>query len=95
MMPSIIIHVLAGTVVLSSLIFIGARDTILVVARFMLSVLVCRAILMYEVAGIRDRYKSNCGGLVPLELLPFSQADYLITKVEGPPRYYVSHTNSV
>ncbi|KAI3331721.1 hypothetical protein HD806DRAFT_478111 [Xylariaceae sp. AK1471] len=93
--PSIIIHVLTGTLVLSSLTFIGPRDAVLVVARFMISVLVCRAVLMYEIAGIRDRYNSDCGGLVPLEVLPISQADDLITKVEGSPSQYVSHIDSV
>ncbi|KAI8622909.1 hypothetical protein F5Y19DRAFT_483308 [Xylariaceae sp. FL1651] len=78
--PSIVIHVIFGTLVLSSLTFIGPRDAIEVVGRFMVSVLLCRALLMYEIAGIRDRYNSSSGGLVPI--LPIKEADDLITKPE-------------
>ncbi|RYC55194.1 hypothetical protein CHU98_g11015 [Xylaria longipes] len=76
--PSIIIHVIFGTLVLSSLTFIGPRDALEVIGRFMLSVLVCRAVLMYEIAGIRDRFNSPDGGLVPI--LPFQEPDELISE---------------
>ncbi|KAI0455353.1 hypothetical protein F5B21DRAFT_472040 [Xylaria acuta] len=76
--PGIIIHIIFGTLVLSSLTFIGPRDALEVIGRFMISVLVCRAILMYEIAGVRDRYNSPDGGLVPI--LPFQEPDELISE---------------
>lgn len=51
----VIVHVIYGTLVFSSLYFIGPRDAISVVGRYMSSVLVCRIIVMYEIAGIRER----------------------------------------
>ncbi|KAI1311999.1 hypothetical protein F5Y03DRAFT_341053 [Xylaria venustula] len=78
--PSIIIHVLFGTLVLSSLIFIGPRDALEVVGRFMVSVLVCRAILMYEIAGIRDRFNSDEGRLISLP--PTIEVGNSVTKNE-------------
>ncbi|KAF2966922.1 hypothetical protein GQX73_g6671 [Xylaria multiplex] len=56
--PGIIIHIIFGTLVLSSLTFIGPRDALEVVGRFMVSVLFCRGVLMYEIAGVRDLYNS-------------------------------------
>ncbi|TRX89604.1 hypothetical protein FHL15_009513 [Xylaria flabelliformis] len=76
--PSIIIHVIFGTLVLSSLTFIGPRDALEVIGRFMVSVLVCRALLMYEIAGVRDRYNSTDGG--PVHILPFQEPDELISE---------------
>ncbi|KAI1755512.1 hypothetical protein F4782DRAFT_488797 [Xylaria castorea] len=86
--PSIIIHVIFGTLVLSSLTFIGPRDALEVIGRFMVSVLVCRAVLMYEIAGVRDRYNSPDGGLVPI--LPFQEPDELISEGEDAPK--MKHT---
>ncbi|KAI1281504.1 hypothetical protein F5Y07DRAFT_262487 [Xylaria sp. FL0933] len=71
--PGIILHVIFGTLVLSSLTFIGPRDAVEVIGRFMVSVLLCRALLMYEIAGIRDRFNSPKGGLVTI--LPFRQPE--------------------
>lgn len=48
------IHVVLGTMILSSLIFIGFHDTLRILARFVASALVCRGILMFELAGIRE-----------------------------------------
>ncbi|KAI1172064.1 hypothetical protein F4777DRAFT_563355 [Nemania sp. FL0916] len=79
--PGIIIHVIFGTLVLSSLTFIGPRDALEVVGRYMVSVLIARAILMYEIAGVRDRFNSDDGGLV-LEL-PFQEHDDLIVDPEN------------
>lgn len=56
----VILHVIYGTLVLSSLYFIGTRDAVYVVGRFMASVLACRIIVMYEIAGLRER----CQGIV-------------------------------
>jgi len=51
-----VVHILFGTLVFSSLAFIGTRDAVLVLGRFMASVLFCRVILMYEIAGLREAY---------------------------------------
>lgn len=69
--PSIILHVIFCKLVLSSLTFICPRDAVEVIGRFMASVLLCRAVLMYEIAGIRDWYNSSKDGLVTI--LPFKQ----------------------
>ncbi|KAK3321515.1 hypothetical protein B0T19DRAFT_466946 [Cercophora scortea] len=53
------VHIVFGTMVLSSLIIIGPRDALSVVGRYMSSVIACRVILMYELSGLRDAYKST------------------------------------
>lgn len=45
--------VVYGTVVFSSTLFISTSDATVVVVRYMLSALLCRAILMYELDGMR------------------------------------------
>ncbi|KAI1344303.1 hypothetical protein F5Y15DRAFT_366118 [Xylariaceae sp. FL0016] len=69
--PCIIAHIIFGTLLLSSLTFIGPRDAIAVVGRYMSSVLVCRALLMHEIAGLRECFNSENGGEVSA-LLPIS-----------------------
>ncbi|KAI5924581.1 hypothetical protein F4810DRAFT_664254 [Camillea tinctor] len=54
--PGIICHIIFGTILMSSLTFIGPKDAFGVVGRYMLSVLACRIILMYEIAGLREGY---------------------------------------
>ncbi|KAJ5623653.1 hypothetical protein N7490_012258 [Penicillium lividum] len=49
-------HVILGTLVFSSMLFISARDGIYVLGRFACSVLVCRVVLMYELAKLRVLY---------------------------------------
>ncbi|KAL6717583.1 hypothetical protein ACLMJK_005498 [Lecanora helva] len=53
----IILHVIYGTIVLSSLYFIGPRDALQVIARYIGSVLACRIICMFEIAGLRENTK--------------------------------------
>ena len=53
---AIVCQVLYGTIVLSSLYFIGPEDALKVIARFMASVLACRIVCMYEIAVLRE----NC-----------------------------------
>lgn len=48
------VHVVVGTLILSSLIFIGFHDTLWILFRLIGSALVCRGILMFELAGIRE-----------------------------------------
>jgi hypothetical protein len=50
-------HIIYGTVTFSSVLFISVRDSIGVVCWFMGSVLVCRIVLMYELASLRDQQK--------------------------------------
>ena len=49
----IVLHIIYGTLALSSMLFISNRDAVGVVGRFLGSTLVCRAILTYEMRGIR------------------------------------------
>lgn len=53
------VHVVLGTMILSSLIFVGFHDTLRIIARFIASALVCRGILMFELAGIREMSREN------------------------------------
>jgi len=47
------VQVVLGTLILSSLIFIGFHDTLKILARLISSALVCRVIAMFELARIR------------------------------------------
>ncbi len=47
------VQVVLGTLMLSSLIFIGFHDTLKILARLISSALVCRVIAMFELARIR------------------------------------------
>jgi hypothetical protein len=51
-----VLHIIFGTILFSSLTFIGPKDATGVLARFVGSLLICRMILMYEVSIIRERY---------------------------------------
>ena len=46
-------HWIFGTLVFSSTLFIGTLDAFGVIARYLASALVCRMILLVELAGIR------------------------------------------
>jgi hypothetical protein len=63
-------HILYGTLIFSSLSFIGTRDATLVLGRFMVSVLLCRIVLMYDITGLRKVYlRSNPEMAEPTVLL--------------------------
>ena len=47
------VHVVFGSLILSSLIFIGFHDTLWILFRLVGSALVCRGILMFELAGVK------------------------------------------
>ncbi|KAJ2987629.1 hypothetical protein NUW58_g4397 [Xylaria curta] len=47
-------HILFGTIAFSSLTFIGYVDSIKIIGRFMASAAICRAVLMFELAGLRN-----------------------------------------
>jgi hypothetical protein len=48
-------HIIFGTLTFSSLLFISVRDAVTVIGRYLASLLLCRAILTYELACLRDR----------------------------------------
>lgn len=50
-----VLHILLGTLVFSSLLFIETGDAISVVAQYLASTLVCRVVLVYELAGLRTK----------------------------------------
>jgi hypothetical protein len=50
-------HIVFGTVTFSSVLFISVRDSVAIMYRFMASVLVCRMVLTYELAILRDQRK--------------------------------------
>ncbi|KAK0727708.1 hypothetical protein B0T26DRAFT_637215 [Lasiosphaeria miniovina] len=54
-----IVHILFGTAIFSSTTFIGPLDALTVLGRYMASVMACRIISMYELAGLRDAAKKN------------------------------------
>lgn len=56
---STVMHITFGSLLLSGLLFIGPRDALGVIGRYMASVLVCRAVLMFELAGLRARYDDD------------------------------------
>ena len=48
-----VLHIIWGIYTFSSLLFIGSKDALGVVARYIVSVLVCRAVLMHELASMK------------------------------------------
>jgi hypothetical protein len=49
-----VLHIMFGTLVFSSFLFISTRDAAFVVLRFVLSAVICRAVLMLELSGMRE-----------------------------------------
>ena len=68
-----VLHIVYGTLLFSGILFISTGDAVIVVARYLSSTLVCRAMVMFELSGLRqvlDRQESDSrGGLgfMPLE----------------------------
>ena len=56
-----VVHILYGTMVLSSLLFISVQDALALAGRFLASVVCCRAVLAYELAGLRQAKAGNMG----------------------------------
>jgi hypothetical protein len=56
-----VIHIIFGTLVYSSMMFIGSKDAVYILVRFIVSTLVCRVIIMYEIAGLREACKTPTG----------------------------------
>jgi hypothetical protein len=57
-----VVHIWYGTLTFSSLSSTETKDAISALGRFMASLLTCRVILMYEIAGLREAYLRNNGG---------------------------------
>lgn len=55
----IVFHIILGTLVLSSANFVGPRDALLVMVRYVASVVTCGVILMHELAVVRVGYKNG------------------------------------
>ncbi|KAM6534095.1 hypothetical protein FALCPG4_007033 [Fusarium falciforme] len=49
-----ILHVVFGTLVFAGILFVGMKDALSIVGRYIAAVVICRVILMYELAGIRE-----------------------------------------
>ena len=49
-----VLHIVYGTLVFASTTFIGVRDSVIILARYIVSVACCRIVLMYELAGLRE-----------------------------------------
>ncbi|ERF72884.1 hypothetical protein EPUS_08692 [Endocarpon pusillum Z07020] len=56
---NIVCHLIFGTLAFSSLIFITVRDAVTVISRYLISLLVCRAILGYELGVLRAKYREE------------------------------------
>jgi hypothetical protein len=57
-----VLHIIYGTLLFSSLLFISTSDAVVVVLRYLLSTWACRAMVMFELSGLRqvlDRQKED------------------------------------
>jgi hypothetical protein len=52
-------HLIFGTITFSSLIFVTVRDALAVICRYLISLLVCRAILIYELGVLRAKHREE------------------------------------
>lgn len=57
----VIFHIIIGTIILSSTNFVGPKDALAIMARYIISVIICRIILVYELAVLRMNYKKSSG----------------------------------
>ncbi|KAF2174724.1 hypothetical protein K469DRAFT_704846 [Zopfia rhizophila CBS 207.26] len=46
-------HIIYGTIMFSSMLFISAEDAVIIIFRLMASVMICRIVLTYELANLR------------------------------------------
>ncbi|KAK8043920.1 hypothetical protein PG994_012758 [Apiospora phragmitis] len=61
---SVLVHIIFGTLVLSGILFVGTRDAFQVVARFAVSVLACRSIMLFEISVMRQAFNMEHGSVV-------------------------------
>ena len=62
---SIVVYLFYGTLAFSSILFVGATDAPSIAARYLASVVVCRAIVSYEIAGLRQAYALHHDNVAP------------------------------
>ncbi|KAL2691353.1 hypothetical protein Neosp_001737 [[Neocosmospora] mangrovei] len=60
-----ILHVVFGTLVFAGMLFVGLQDALSIVGRYIIPVVVCRVILMYELAGVRESWETLDGNPKP------------------------------
>lgn len=58
----VIFHIIFGTLILSSTMFVGPKDALGIMARYILSVIICRIILVYELAVLRVEHRNATNG---------------------------------
>lgn len=56
-----VLHVVFGTLVFAGMLFVGIKDALSIVGRYIAAVMVTRVILMYELAGVRECWASLDG----------------------------------
>ncbi len=61
-------HMILGTLIFASTLFIGPQDALTVVARYLASVMTCRLILMYELSGLREAHKRTNENMTEIDL---------------------------
>ena len=80
-----VVHTILGTLILSSLIFVGFHDTIVILARFLASALVSRMIVLFQLDLIRDQFDQT--SIVDRDRRSFEQsthsADVSLEQIEG------------
>lgn len=69
------------------------NNNVLCIALLVLLIMRHSSILIYEIAGIRDRYNSSQGGLLPLP--PITEADGTMRKVDVPSKKSVGHIERI
>lgn len=81
-----IAHLIFGTLLLSSLLFLGPEDAVGIVFRYLVSVLACRLIVMYELAGVALQFHGPEGAVVNSDSpgLSIESVDSLILNVRLP-----------
>lgn len=73
----VMVHIIFGTLCWSSLIFIGVRDSVKIIARFMVSAILSRGVLMYELGMLRHMHINEAPSRVTAEFeLVRSEGDY-------------------
>ena len=66
-----LIHIVFGTLIFSSLLFVSITRAIYIMCRLILSALVCRTVMSFEIAGLRDPHlATRLGDGVETEVIP-------------------------
>lgn len=60
-----VLHIMYGTLVFSSILFISAQDSVKVAIRYLFSTLICRVILMFEIMGMRYVMETQADIVMP------------------------------